>query len=262
MNNILTEKTDGIYDSNTMYEAFLHKAHDNNKILVNQQLYVDDEPQNSHDITDLTKVPETKRAIFEDEENYEYESLSAYTIDLKDLFTFDMLGKGCFGSVHRGTYNIRDKKSMIIQELPVAIKQLNMDSEERREEGREEIMKEAEIMKSLKHLHIIKFVGMCFDRINGRIMIVLELAKLGPLHKYLRTHRDMPMDKIIQLCYQVSLAMEYLASKNLVHRDLAARNVLLASEELAKVSDFGMSRNMDETLYYTTQTQGKWPLKW
>jgi len=217
--NILNEKTDGIYDSNTMYEAFLNKAHDNNSILVNQQLYVDDEPQNSNDITDLTKVPETKRAIFEDEENYEYESLSAYTIDLKDLFMFDKLGSGCFGSVHRGTYNVRDKKnSNINQELPVAIKQLNMDNEDRREESREEIMKEADIMKSLKHSHIIKFIGMCFDRINGRIMIVLELAKLGPLHKYLRTHKDMQIDKIIQLCYQVALAMEYLANKNLVNK--------------------------------------------
>jgi len=70
------------------------------------------------------------------------------------------------------------------------------------------------------------------------------------------------MLKIVKLCYQVALAMQYLASKNLVHRDLAARNVLLASEELAKVSDFGMSRKMDDNLYYTTQTQGKWPLKW
>jgi serine/threonine protein kinase len=72
----------------------------------------------------------------------------------------------------------------------------------------------------------------------------------------------MSMLKIVKLCYQVALAMQYLASKNLVHRDLAARNVLLASEDLAKVSDFGMSRKMDDNLYYTTQTQGKWPLKW
>jgi hypothetical protein len=45
----------------------------------------------------------------------------------------------------------------------------------------------------------------------------------------------MPMLKIIKTCYQVSIAMEYLSSKNLVHRDLAARNVLIVSENLAKV---------------------------
>lgn len=262
INNILNEKPDGIYDSNTMYDAFMNITNDNSNLL-SQPVYVDDEPHNSADITDLTKVPETKRALFEDEENYEYESLSAYTVDLKDLATFDKLGSGCFGSVHRGTYKVRDKKGTVVQELPVAIKQLNIDNDEKnKEESREEIIKEAKIMKSLKHAHVIKFIGMCFDNHNGRLMIVLELAKLGPLHKYLRSHRDMSMIKIIRLCYQVALAMEYLSAENLVHRDLAARNVLLASEELAKISDFGMSRKMDETLYYTTQTQGKWPLKW
>lgn len=103
---------------------------------------------------------------------------------------------------------------------------------------------------------------MCFQQ-NGSLMIVLELAKLGPLHKYLRTHKqEMSMFKIVKICYQVSLAMQYLASKNLVHRDLAARNVLLVSEDLAKVSDFGMSRKMGENKYYETHSQGKWPLKW
>jgi serine/threonine protein kinase len=62
--------------------------------------------------------------------------------------------------------------------------------------------------------------------------------------------------------YQIASAMQYLSSMQLVHRDLAARNVLLASEDIAKVSDFGMSRKMNENSYYYTKTQGKWPLKW
>lgn len=255
--------TESIYDSNRMYEAILNSntngTHQNNEVPLYQTEYLDDEPQNSNDITDLSKLPDSKRALFEDEDNYEYDSLSAYTVNLKDLVTYDKLGSGCFGSVHRGTYKYKDKKSKTEVEIPVAIKQLNIDTDE----SRQEIIKEADIMKSLKNPHIIKFIGMCFDQSNGRLMIVLELAKLGPLHKYLRAHKeDMSMLKIVKLCYQVALAMQYLASKNLVHRDLAARNVLLASEDIAKVSDFGMSRKMDDNLYYTTQTQGKWPLKW
>ncbi len=72
----------------------------------------------------------------------------------------------------------------------------------------------------------------------------------------------MSMKKIVRVCAQVAVAMQYLAAKGLVHRDLAARNVLLVSEDLAKVSDFGMSRRLDENHYYETSSQGKWPLKW
>ena len=77
--------------------------------------------------------------------------------------------------MHRGTYKYRDKKNKTEIEIPVAIKQLNIDTDD----SRQEIIKEADIMKSLKNPHIIKFIGMCFDQSNGRLMIVLELAKLG-----------------------------------------------------------------------------------
>jgi serine/threonine protein kinase len=76
----------------------------------------------------------------------------------------------------------------------VAIKQLNIDTDE----SKKEITKEAELMKSLNNPHIVRFIGMCFQS-NGSLMIVLELAKLGPLHKYLRTHKEMSMLKIIRV---------------------------------------------------------------
>lgn len=40
--------------------------------------------------------------------------------------------------------------------------------------------------------------------------------------------------------------MRYLESKNCIHRDLAARNCLIGSENIVKISDFGMSREEEE----------------
>lgn len=232
--------------------------------------YIDDEPNHSGgDIANLNNVPEKKRPLFENEENYEYNSLDRYTkldtIDNNNLAVFDKLGTGCFASVYRGIYKVRvvsgtnGSKTAEYQEIPVAIKKLNMEN---MEESRRELEKEAELMRSLNNPFIIKFIGMCFNYQTSSIMIVLELAKLGPLHKYLRTHPEMSVFKIVKICYQVSIAMAYLAEKKLIHRDLAARNVLLVSEDIAKVSDFGLSRKMNEYNCYETHAHGKWPLKW
>ena len=45
---------------------------------------------------------------------------------------------------------------------------------------------------------------------------------------------------------QVADAMAYLAYKRIVHRDLAARNCLIYENENVKISDFGMSRIIDQ----------------
>ena len=55
----------------------------------------------------------------------------------------------------------------------------------------------------------------------------------------------------------VCAAMEYLEANNFVHRDLAARNVLVSDDNIAKVSDFGMTKEA-----CSTQDTAKLPIKW
>lgn len=53
---------------------------------------------------------------------------------------------------------------------------------------------------------------------------------------------------------------EYLSSLDVVHRDLACRNVLVDEGKVLKITDFGMSREVDEI--YVQQSKGRVPLKW
>ena len=47
-----------------------------------------------------------------------------------------------------------------------------------------------------------------------------------------------------------------------MHRDLAARNVLVGNDKIVKISDFGMTRKVNEDLIYMGKTDLKLPLKW
>ena len=49
------------------------------------------------------------------------------------------------------------------------------------------IMIEAKLMAGLKHRNIVRMIGVCKNA-GESIMLVLELASLGPLHKYLHSH--------------------------------------------------------------------------
>ncbi|XP_072027836.1 tyrosine-protein kinase SYK-like [Amphiura filiformis] len=174
-------------------------------------------------------------------------------LDYRNLDLAEPIGKGNFGSVLKGTYKMQGRL------IPVAVKTLKTESGI--PNSKPEIIKEAEIMAGLDHPHIVRMIGICE---GAEMMLVLELAELGPLHKYLKKHTDMSIRNVLELMLQVARGMQYLEEEaNFVHRDLAARNVLLVDETFAKISDFGMSKALGlDSQYYVAETAGKWPLKW
>lgn len=176
-------------------------------------------------------------------------------LDRNDIELTGTLGAGNFGSVESGNY-LQRSKGKVLRTVPVAVKILKTGD---LQAAQHEMMEEAKLMAKLDHRHIVRMIGICHSE---NIMLVLELAGLGPINKYLKKHR-LPMSNIIELLLQVAKGMEYLEANKFVHRDLAARNVLLANEHHAKISDFGMSRALGiGNQYYKAPSAGKWPIKW
>ncbi|XP_040206045.1 ephrin type-A receptor 7 isoform X3 [Rana temporaria] len=69
--------------------------------------------------------------------------------------------------------------------------------------------------------------------------------------------------QLVGMLRGIAAGMRYLADMGYVHRDLAARNILVNSNLVCKVSDFGLSRVIDDDAdaVYTT-TGGKIPVRW
>uniref|UniRef100_A0A1A8GX42 receptor protein-tyrosine kinase n=1 Tax=Nothobranchius korthausae TaxID=1143690 RepID=A0A1A8GX42_9TELE len=96
------------------------------------------------------------------------------------------------------------------------------------------------------------------------VMIVIEYMENGSLDAFLRKHDgQFTVIQLVGMLRGIAAGMRYLADMGYVHRDLAARNILVNSNLVCKVSDFGLSRVLedDPEAAYTTRG-GKIPIRW
>uniref|UniRef100_A0A673GLM1 receptor protein-tyrosine kinase n=1 Tax=Sinocyclocheilus rhinocerous TaxID=307959 RepID=A0A673GLM1_9TELE len=71
--------------------------------------------------------------------------------------------------------------------------------------------------------------------------------------------------QLVGMLRGIASGMKYLSEMSYVHRDLAARNILVNSNLVCKVSDFGLSRFLTENSSdptYTSSLGGKIPIRW
>ncbi|XP_057716189.1 fibroblast growth factor receptor 3 isoform X10 [Corythoichthys intestinalis] len=183
------------------------------------------------------------------------------------------LGEGCFGQVVMAEAIGVDKEKPN-KPLTVAVKMLKDDATDK---DLSDLVSEMEMMKMMgKHKNIINLLGACTQ--DGPLYVLVEYASKGNLREYLRARRPPGTDYSFDTCkipdeqltfkdlvscaYQVARGMEYLASQKCIHRDLAARNVLVTEDNVMKIADFGLARDVHNIDYYKKTTNGRLPVKW
>ncbi|KAK7117663.1 hypothetical protein R3I94_023028 [Phoxinus phoxinus] len=169
-------------------------------------------------------------------------SRSGWALNRKELKLNQTIGKGEFGDVMVGDY--RGKK--------VAVKCIKNDA------TAQAFVAEASVMTQLRHNNLVQLLGVIVEE-KGSLFIVTEYMAKGSLVDYLRSRGRTVIggDRLINFSMDVCKAMEYLEANNFVHRDLAARNVLVSEDNIAKVSDFGLTKEAS-----STQDTAKLPVKW
>jgi serine/threonine protein kinase len=75
----------------------------------------------------------------------------------------------------------------------------------------------------------------------GYPFFVLEYAENGSLAGRIRSE-PVPCDWTAYICLKLALAMQHVHERGILHRDLKPSNVLLMSDDIPKVADFGLAK--------------------
>ncbi|XP_070774318.1 ephrin type-A receptor 4-like isoform X1 [Enoplosus armatus] len=186
----------------------------------------------------------------------------AKEIDVSSIHIERVIGMGEFGEVCSGRLRVHGKR-----EIYVAIKSLKAGYSDKQ---RRDFLSEASIMGQFDHPNIIRLEGVV-TRCKP-LMIITEYMENGSLDAFLRKHDgQFTVIQLVGMLRGIASGMKYLSDMSYVHRDLAARNILVNSNLVCKVSDFGLSRVLedDPEAAYTTRATGtylspggKIPIRW
>lgn len=180
------------------------------------------------------------------------------------------IGIGQFGAVILAEMTAKSPKKGSGKEEPtlVAVKRLKSDVSD---EIQKSFEKEIKFMSQLEHENIVQLLAVCKQ--NENPFIVMEYMESGDLNQYLQKYQlaeedaalytnQIPSSVLLYMAIQIASGMCYLASLKYVHRDLATRNCLVGSNFCIKISDFGMSRNLYERVYYRVRGRAMLPIRW
>eukprot|EP01117_Protostelium_nocturnum_P003081 TRINITY_DN14024_c0_g1_i1.p1 TRINITY_DN14024_c0_g1~~TRINITY_DN14024_c0_g1_i1.p1 ORF type:complete len:647 (-),score=226.93 TRINITY_DN14024_c0_g1_i1:62-2002(-) len=150
---------------------------------------------------------------------------------LNDMRVGEVIGRGFFGEVYKGTWN----------GTTVALKTIKKEgTDDDGRKWREEIV----LLHELNHPNIVRLLGIYLT--SEKMFMVVEFMENGALDAFLRKKKNadrLSNNDLLLMGFDIAKGMMYLQSKGVIHRDLACRNLLVDSSLRVKISDFGMSRH-------------------
>ncbi|XP_069006869.1 cyclin-dependent kinase-like 5 isoform X2 [Embiotoca jacksoni] len=159
-----------------------------------------------------------------------------------------IVGEGAYGVVLK----CRHKETNEI----VAIKKFK-DSEEN-EEVKETTLRELKMLRTLKQENIVELKE-AFRR-RGKLYLVFEYVEKNMLELLEELPNGVPTEKARSYIFQLIKAIHWCHKHDIVHRDIKPENLLISSDDVLKLCDFGFARNLSEgtDANYTEYVATRW----
>ncbi|XP_078590314.1 uncharacterized protein LOC144870303 [Branchiostoma floridae x Branchiostoma japonicum] len=204
-----------------------------------------------------------------DRGDIEIETLSPWELDKQDIHFEHMIGEGEFGHVVRGRLRVPQGYQVLVAAKSIRPDRITASAVR-------DFRREMDILARIHedkngHPNVVKFYGVLTK--SEPQYIVVEYATNEELRRYLWSMREQfkvtghrRLLERLGFASGVASGLSELARLKIVHRDIAARNVVISDRKVAKIADFGLSRDVYVSSAYKRTNQGGeeelLPLKW
>ncbi len=152
----------------------------------------------------------------------------------------DLIGTGGMANVYRATDPVLDRT--------VAIKLLRSSSSSDGEE-RARFASEARTLAALSHPGLVTLLDAGI--LDEHPYLVMELIDGPSLAQAIRINGPMDPVRVASLGGQVAEALAYAHQSGVVHRDVKPGNILIAPDDRALLTDFGIARLLGDDAHHT-----------
>ncbi|MBW1767525.1 MAG: protein kinase [Deltaproteobacteria bacterium] len=129
------------------------------------------------------------------------------------------------------------------------------------EKFQQRFFNEAKAAGKLIHPGIVSVYDAMIE--NDQFYMVMEYVEGPTLRKYCCKETLLPIDKVVNIIFQCAKALFYAHQNGVIHRDIKPSNIIISTEDIIKISDFGIAKiegassplwagSLPSSIYYTS----------
>ncbi|MDN5860830.1 MAG: serine/threonine protein kinase, partial [Pseudonocardia sp.] len=156
----------------------------------------------------------------------------------------ERIASGAMGAVWRGTDQLLNRTVAVKELLAAAAPSTTADGRDALEESRQRILREGRIAARLQHAHVIRMFDVVVH--DDRPWLVMEYLESKSLSAMISATGTLEPLAAAAIGRDVADGLVAAHAAGVVHRDVKPGNVLIAENGHTKLTDFGVSRAVDD----------------